>query len=85
MALTCPACRKVNEAETNPECERCGCDLRALDAIAKAAAWHLSAAADCLRAGERAEARAHSRRSLELRRTREAVLFCRYAWTAQNR
>ena len=85
MALTCPACRKLNDVESNAECDRCGCDLGALAAIDESAHWHLSAAVERLRAGDRPGARAHAEHSLALRSIPAASLLLRYTENEEER
>ena len=71
MSLTCPACRKADQA--GDRCERCGCDLTRLRAIDEAASGWLVRAETALREGRREEARAAAARSWSLRHSSRAA------------
>ena len=73
MTLTCPACGKVALAETAAACARCGCDLSRLARVLRSAAWHLQAAALCLREQDCQAALDHAETSWSLRHSPQAA------------
>lgn len=64
MAIACPACNKANQTE--PSCQRCGCDLTSLHEIEWRAQSSLAAAATALARRDWTQALNHAERSWEL-------------------
>jgi hypothetical protein len=71
MSLTCPICKKPNQA--GPVCQRCACDLSALHAIRHAAQVCLGRARRCLHNQQWIEALAEAERSWELVHSTQAA------------
>ena len=69
--MDCPTCGK--SGVTAEACPRCGCDLTPLRALAAAAAWHLSRAADALGRRRWRTALGHAATSWRVRHTPAAA------------
>ena len=71
MKIPCPSCKKLNvDAAT---CSRCGCELRALLAIAHAAGCEITLGENTLLAGSFQDAIEHAVRSWHLKHSPEAA------------
>lgn len=73
MQIACPACGK-SQPGAGDNCQRCGCELRALREVLRAAARLAAAAATRLRAGQYAPALALAERSWRLKHSQPAAL-----------
>jgi hypothetical protein len=81
--IECPVCKKENE-EGDPVCLRCGSDLTALQAVLKAATWHLAMAAEQLKDLNYHEAYTNAERSWTLRRSGVAARLAFLAASASG-
>lgn len=81
MELACPACRRVNVVrdDTPAVCVRCGCELDALVALARAARGRIEQAREALRAGQVDVAREHAARAWTLHRSPAAAALAALA------
>lgn len=77
MVISCPTCGKVSDLTIATACPRCGCDLKPLTTVVRAAIWQMRAAATHLRRRDWSGALEHAEQSWELRRsTRAARIAC---------
>jgi hypothetical protein len=73
VQIACPACGK-SQPGAGDNCQRCGCELRPLREVLRAAARLAAAAAARLRAGQYAPALALAERSWRLKHSQPAAL-----------